>query len=273
MDFWSIHALYFGSLTIKKGILTAGLDPDLDIEIPYTGFLLQNGKENILVDSGIGDAFLEKILISDKPSCGGKAYVLDGLRKHGLTPDEIDTVIYTHLNNDHAGCAELFPDAVTIIQKDEYDNLLNPSPEQAERADYDLSVIDKLKSVKKIQFVDGDVALENGLELYKVPGHTRGSQAIVVPTKEGRYVLVGDTPHLVCCLFPEMSKMQLMDGRFIDITPAPDDMMPFLLNSLIYDKPDGYDSFTKISSLGEKFMPQYYLASHDPGNIFIGTFG
>ena len=273
MNHWKIHALYYGELTILKGVLSAGMDPDLEMAIPYTGFLLQNGKENVLVDTGVADEFLSKIVISGKPSYGGRNYILDALKKQGLTPSDINTVIYTHLNNDHAGCPELFPDATAIIQFDEYQNLLNPSSEQQELLDYDVDSIERLHAVKNINFVNGDVVLDNGLELYKVPGHTKGSQAIVVPTAEGRYVLVGDTPHLVCCIFPKMDEMQLMDGSYVNITPAPDSMLPFLLNSLIYDKQEGFNSFKKLVNLGENFEPKYYLTSHDPGNIFIGTFG
>ena len=46
---WKIYSLYYGKITVPKGVMTAGLDPDLMIDIPYTGFLLQNGEENILV--------------------------------------------------------------------------------------------------------------------------------------------------------------------------------------------------------------------------------
>ena len=50
---WKIYSLYYGKINVPKGVMTAGLDPDLMIDIPYTGFLLQNGEENILVDTGI----------------------------------------------------------------------------------------------------------------------------------------------------------------------------------------------------------------------------
>ena len=44
---------------------------------------------------------------------------LEALEREGLTPKDIDTVLYTHLHNDHAGCALLFPEAKTYFQKDE----------------------------------------------------------------------------------------------------------------------------------------------------------
>ena len=49
---WKIYSLYYGKINVPKGVMTAGLDPDLMIDIPYTGFLLQNGEENILVAWG-----------------------------------------------------------------------------------------------------------------------------------------------------------------------------------------------------------------------------
>lgn len=44
MDNWKIKALYYGKSRVPKGNLSAGLDPDLIIDVPYIGYLLQNSK-------------------------------------------------------------------------------------------------------------------------------------------------------------------------------------------------------------------------------------
>ena len=36
MSDWTIKALYYGKITVPKGNLAAGLDPDLLIDFPYT---------------------------------------------------------------------------------------------------------------------------------------------------------------------------------------------------------------------------------------------
>lgn len=274
MGNWKIKSLYYGKITVPKGNLSGGLDPDLILDFPYMGYLLQNGIQNILVDTGIH----ENNIVDGKawggcPAEGGSKYVIEALEKEGLSTNDIDTVIYTHLHNDHAGCALLFPEAATYYQKDEYINLLNPLPTQKIRSDFDKRTPGDLAMLKNHCIVDGDIELTNGLKLYKVPGHTSGSMAIVVPTKEGRYVLTGDIPHLSISLFPKLDKMQLLDGSYVDITPAPDNLMPYIFNSVIYDHYAAFDSFNKLKLLAEEFDPKWYLTGHDMWIVLKHSFG
>lgn len=274
MSNWKIKSLYYGKITVPKGNLAAGLDPDLIIDFPYTGYLLQNGHQNIVVDAGIHeDHIIDGKAWGGCPAEGGSRFVLEALEKEGLTPKDIDTVIYTHLHNDHAGCALLFPEAKTYFQKDEYANLLNPLPTQKIREDFDPRTPGDLAQLKDIYMLDGDLVLPNGLELYKVPGHTSGSMAIVVPTAEGRYVITGDIPHLFLSLFPKTDRYELLGGEVIDITPAPDNMMPYLFNSVIYDHYAAFDSYNKLKCLAEAFEPKWYLTGHDPWIINRHSFG
>jgi len=274
MNYWKIKSLYYGKITVPKGAIAAGLDPNLILDFPYMGYLLQNGKQNILVDTGIHeDNIIDGKAWGGCPAEGGNRYVLEALEKEGITPKDIDTVIYTHLHNDHAGCALLFPEAKTFFQKDEYINLLNPLPTQKIRADFDNRTPGDLSKLKDIYMVDGDFELPNGLKCYKLPGHTSGSMAIVVPTEEGRYVITGDIPHLGISLFPKLDRMQLLDGSWVDITPAPDNMMPYLFNSVIYDHYAAYDSYNKLKMLAEEFKPQWYLTGHDMWIIVKHSFG
>lgn len=238
------------------------------------GYLLQNGKQNILVDTGIHeDNIIDGKAWGGCPAQGGRKYVIEALEKEGLKPQDIDTVLYTHLHNDHAGGASLFPEARTWFQKDELTNLLNPLPTQKIRSDFDKRTPDDLKLLKDVYIIDGDMVLPNGLELYKLPGHTSGSMAIVVPTAKGRYVLTGDIPHLGISLFPKLDRMELLGGSVIDITPAPDIMMPYLFNSVIYDHYAAFDSYNKLKALAEEFTPQWYLTGHDCWIINRNFFG
>lgn len=55
---WQIKVLSYGKITVPKSGLTPNLDPDLTIDFPYLGFLFQQGKRNLLVDTGISDSFI-----------------------------------------------------------------------------------------------------------------------------------------------------------------------------------------------------------------------
>lgn len=261
---WKITCLFYGTLTAPKGIFCAGLDNDIVLPFVYSGYLLQNGEMNILVDAGVHeDNIVDGKAWAGCPAVGGVQYVLDALKGEKLTPKDIDIVMYTHLHNDHAGAMAMFPEALTIFQKDEFFNMLEPLPSQKIRPDYDPRTPNDVKLLRNIRMIDGDFDMGNGIRLFKVPGHTLGGMAIQVQTKEGKYVITGDMPHLAVSLFPKLDKMELMDGSRIDITPAPDIYGPYVFNGVIYDHYAAYDSFNKLSLLGEQFDPRWYLTGHD----------
>ena len=66
---------------------------------------------------------------------------------------------------------------------------------------------------------------------------------------------------------------ELLGGEMIDITPAPDNMMPYLFNSVIYDHYAAFDSYNKLKCLAETFEPKWYLTGHDPWIINRHSFG
>ena len=113
---WQIKVLLFGKIRVPKGVVTPGLDPDLVYDGPYWGFLLQKANRNILVDTGIS----EKFIVDGKawggfPAEGGSKFVLKALSDVGVAPEDIDTVIFTHLHNDHAGNNGIFRKARFIF--------------------------------------------------------------------------------------------------------------------------------------------------------------
>ena len=65
--------------------------------LTFTNFnacVIQNGKQNLLVDTGCGNLF--------GPTCG---FLLDALNEMGLEPEDISDIFMTHLHPDHMGGA------------------------------------------------------------------------------------------------------------------------------------------------------------------------
>jgi glyoxylase-like metal-dependent hydrolase (beta-lactamase superfamily II) len=183
---------------------------------------------------------------------------------------EIDTVIYTHLHNDHAANATLFKKARLIFQKDEWLALLDPLPIMKIRRDYDPALVDELKTMNYLK-VDGDFELTDGIKCIRTPGHTIGSQSIAVHTKKGIRVIVGDHWHLYCMAFAWQDEIIDMEGNSHKITPAPEVYGHFIPSSLINNFYDYYDSCHKILAMIPEDRPEYIVPGHEPSLLLKGV--
>lgn len=97
----------------------------------------------------------------------------------------IDVVVNTHLHFDHCGGNHLFTGKPVYVQRAELDDALNQ----------DEYTIREWVEVPGIQYVsvDGEFELLPGIQLVPTPGHTRGSQVVVVETGGGLVVIAGDS--------------------------------------------------------------------------------
>ncbi len=71
-------------------------DPDGLLGVNFGGFLIRTADHTVVVDTGIGGGALPELGIGTFP---------DRLRAAGVAPEDVDTVIFTHLHFDHVGWA------------------------------------------------------------------------------------------------------------------------------------------------------------------------
>jgi glyoxylase-like metal-dependent hydrolase (beta-lactamase superfamily II) len=124
---------------------------------------------------------------------GGHASLAAALLGEGLAPQDIDTVILTHLHFDHADNLDLFPRACVVVQRSELAAAMDPVPSQ--RIYYWKSTLENLigrKRPSQLRVIDGDTTLFPGLSLLLVPSHSEGMQVAIVDTEKGRAGLVSD---------------------------------------------------------------------------------
>lgn len=265
MGYWTIRPLVYGTIEVKKDQLTTGLDAGLPITVPYMGFYLTDGQCKVLCDNGINAKYIvDGKAWAGSPAAGGEDWVLRSLEEIGVEAEDINAVIYTHLHNDHAGNCHLFPNASHIFQDAEWKELLDPLPSMRIRGDYDQSLIAQMQNLC-CQRVVGDVTLMQGLRLILTPGHTAGSQCLLVETRKGVYNIAGDTVHILPIALPGMTSMTLMDGTSIPITPAPAHWGPAVPSSLVYDHYAWFRSIYRIQA--ELGGPEYLIAGHEPSNV------
>jgi N-acyl homoserine lactone hydrolase len=103
----------------------------------------------------------------------------------GFDLASVDVVINTHLHFDHCGGNHLFTGRPIYVQRRELDDALS-------RDDYTIRGWVHAPGVQYVP-VDGPLELLPGLRLVPAPGHTRGSQVVVVEAGERPVVIAGDT--------------------------------------------------------------------------------
>ncbi|MBU2644874.1 N-acyl homoserine lactonase family protein [bacterium] len=263
MNYWTIKPLYYG--------FTSGrTESRIDWEFPWIGFYLTDGKRKILCDTGVKDGFfIDNKSPFGNPSEGDETHVREALNKAGVAPEEIDIVIYTHFHWDHAGNCHLFPQATHVFQDQEWKEMVDPLPSMKFLTVYDQRVIPELEKLT-CQRVAGDLAYLDGLELFHVPGHSRGGQCLRVNTREGTYIIAGDLFHTYFLAYPNWDDWTRRDGTKTKLHPDVKNYLTQAFLVTIYDHYAWYESQYRI--LGMVSSPKFLLPGHD-ASILGKTYG
>ena len=164
----------------------------IDDTLPYIFWTLEGPIFVVIVDTGYHPDYVAPGFAE------GKNFIEPAklLSKIGLKVDDVKTVIVTHFHQDHFTGFDFFPSAKFVIQRAEYEfwtgplmryEYLNRLIRPRVRA-----ALAKMIEADRVQFVDGDVELQPGLEVLKATGHTPGSQMAAVETSAGTAVICGD---------------------------------------------------------------------------------
>lgn len=159
--------------------MTPVLVADLFVEgerMPVCVHVIDHPDGRVLVDTGMTE--LHPALADMDPR-------LRPLSEQDVDLDGIDLVVNTHLHADHCGGNRLFPGTPIYVQRRELDDA---------RTLDDYTIRDWVDA-PGVQYVpvDGELELLPGVRLVPAPGHTAGSQVVVVETDGRPVVVVGDT--------------------------------------------------------------------------------
>jgi N-acyl homoserine lactone hydrolase len=194
-----MHALSGGRVRMRKSVYVPEADRSEMIELPVSCFLLRHSQGNVLFDTGCHPS------VPDDPAArwGGLAKmmtpimakgdnVLTALSCVGVTPDDIDVVICSHLHPDHCGCNAFFKRATIVVHENEIAAARAPNAEAMGylAPEWDFGTFDELRGERDV-FGDGRIVLID------LPGHTPGSiGALVALEKSGAFLLAADTVSL-----------------------------------------------------------------------------
>ncbi|MGO4594989.1 MBL fold metallo-hydrolase [Leifsonia sp. 2TAF2] len=145
--------------------------------LPVVVHVIEHPDGRILVDTG---------MTSLHPAVADMDPLLEPLTEHDeLDLDSITAVVNTHLHFDHCGGNHLFAGRPVYVQRQELEDA---------RTLEDYTIPEWVDAPgMTYEPVDGEFELLPGIRLVPAPGHTRGSQIVVIETDDRPIVIAGDT--------------------------------------------------------------------------------
>ena len=195
-----LFVLLCGFEILPKTISTRGRGGRFILSEPVCVYLLDTSSGWILLDAGLNpDNGRNSARMAEKFWSQGMtapvirdAHLLDTqLNAIGVSHEDINQVILSHMHYDHCGCLRRFTHARISVQRREYEHAFSAEPGIAyfreEYADPRL----------QWELRDGDWEALPGLELIDTRGHTQGHQSALVELPEtGTIVLPFDAGDL-----------------------------------------------------------------------------
>jgi len=158
--------------------------------------LIESEGKLILVETGYGEKLSEEDLT--KLSLTGDR-LFTSLGKAGVSPQEIDVVINTHLHADHCGgntrvqngrIVPAFPNAEYWIQRLEMADARYPN--ERTRNTYHADNFVPLEESGCLRPLYGDARVTTEVLCISTPGHTRGHQSVLIESGGQKALFLGD---------------------------------------------------------------------------------
>jgi glyoxylase-like metal-dependent hydrolase (beta-lactamase superfamily II) len=186
-----------GTKATMDGVGKALHEDPHTLDVVDMGFLVNTGKQLILVDAGAGTWW----------GGGALGRLAGSLRSAGYTPEEVDLVLVTHLHSDHVGGLttqdgnRVFPNARVYVAKAESDFWL--SPEIAAKAPKDAQTFFQSAQAIAAPYIkagkwhtfSGTETIVDDMQLVPLPGHTPGHTGYEFSSKGQKILFWGDIVH------------------------------------------------------------------------------
>lgn len=182
---YKVTPVVLGTIEADKSGFTYMCFPGEKILLEVTYFIIEGAPKVTLVDTGSWARLMARYW----PGAGTDFQTFENsLKSKGLKPDDVEVIVQTHLHHDHCGNTQKCRNAEVYVQESEWIFMLAPHPLQVQYYPKDLY------KNWKVRLIKGDHELFPGITITHTPGHTPGTQSLIVQTGEKRTVIPG-----FCC--------------------------------------------------------------------------
>ncbi len=160
--------------------------------------LIENGKQLILIDTGIGnkqdDRFFNRYYLH------GNDTLLSSLKQKGFQPNDITDVVFTHLHFDHCGGAikydenkklvPVFSNAKYWCSQSHWDLAINPN--QREKASFLTENILPIQQTEQLHFINPSISPFQNISFFEAFGHTESMLLPIISYKQETIMFMAD---------------------------------------------------------------------------------
>jgi glyoxylase-like metal-dependent hydrolase (beta-lactamase superfamily II) len=176
--------------------------------------VVRTGRQTVLIETGLGNKLPDNMV----KIYGQPAKLLGALETAGISPDQIDIVINSHLHFDHCGwntvrqgerIVPTFPKAKYYAQRGEWEHA---HAGERDGVSYLSKNYDPLVLSGTMELLQGDQEIVPGISVKVFPGHTRDMQGIIITSQ-------GHTACYISDLIPTTAHLELNYVMGFDLYP------------------------------------------------------
>jgi glyoxylase-like metal-dependent hydrolase (beta-lactamase superfamily II) len=189
---------------------------DALIDPPCYCYLATHGSQVVLIDSGpdrtrSAEAGLQ--IAGDTT-----ALLTAGLQASGISAQDVDVIVHTHLHHDHMQNDLIFPRATVAVQRTELCWSTGP-----DSGPFYVGVAELARALgDRLRLLDGETEIMPGLTAVPNGGHTPGHQSVLVQAAAGTVCVCGDIVSLrenlqvIGSVCPDVASTEAFLGRARD---------------------------------------------------------
>ena len=165
------------------------------LQLYYGCFALRSQGQLVLVDTGMGPG--------PHPTRGNRrGDLVNQLKLQRIQPEDVTTVVHTHLHMDHVGwnitvedgrSRATFPRAKYLAPRADWEHFTKPSV--LETDPYIKDCVLPLEALGVLELIEGEHTITPEITTIPTPGHTPGHVNVIISSQGENGVVVGDVIH------------------------------------------------------------------------------